>query len=99
MGLDALLTGLAGRPVTAAQPAATLPDFTGDDYGEPEGAVLALVLANREQLADIEQTVQVASAGSGNRKLLARIIEYLSVARCCPSRMVLLRNVPGTVQA
>ena len=64
------------------------PDFTGDDYGELEAAVLALVPTNPEQLADFEQTVQAASADSGKRKLLARIIEFLPyrarVARLAP---------------
>lgn len=59
------------------QPSALLPDFTGDDYSALEAAVLALVPTDPEELADIEQVVESASADPENRKLLAKIIERL----------------------
>lgn len=58
-------------------PAVLLPDFTGDDYSALETTVLALVPTSPEQLADIEQAVEAASADPENRKLLARITDRL----------------------
>jgi hypothetical protein len=67
------------------RPTALLPDFTGDDYSALEAAVLALVPTDPEQLADIEQVVEAASADPENRKLVAKITERL------PSRAQLAR--------
>jgi hypothetical protein len=72
------------------RPAALLPDFTGDDYGALEAAVLTLIPAS-EQLADIEQAVEAASADPENHKLLARIAERL------PNRTQLARLTPWAI--
>jgi len=73
------------------RPTVLLPDFTGDDYSALETAVLALVPTNPEQLADIEQAVEAASADPENRKLLARITDRL------PSRTQLAGLTPWAV--
>ena len=67
-----------------------LPDFTGDDWGALEAAVLDLI-PRPEQLADIEQAVEVASADPESRKLLARITERL------PSRAQVAKLTPWAV--
>jgi hypothetical protein len=54
------------------RPAVLLPDFSGDDYSALEDAVLALVPTNPEQLADIEQVLEAASANPGPRASTAR---------------------------
>jgi hypothetical protein len=73
------------------RPTTLLPDFTGDDYSALEAAVLALVPTDPEQLADIEQVVEAASADPENRKLVAKITERL------PSRAHLVRLSPWAV--
>ena len=73
------------------RPTVLLPDFTGDDYSALETSVLALIPANPEQLADIEQAVEAASADPKNRKLLARITDRL------PSRTQVIGITPWAV--
>jgi hypothetical protein len=73
------------------RPAVLLPDFTGDDYSALETSVLALVPTTPEQLADIEQAVEAASADPENRELLARITDRL------PSRTQLAGLTPWAV--
>jgi len=60
-----------------SRPVVLVPDFTGDDYTALVAAVLALSPTTPEQLADIEQAVEAASADPENRKLVARITERL----------------------
>lgn len=74
-----------------SRPAVLLPDFTGDDYSGFETTVLALVPTDPEQLADIEQAVEAASADPANRKLLAWIADRL------PSRTQLAGLAPWAV--
>jgi hypothetical protein len=67
------------------------PDFTGDDCSALEATVLALFPRKPEELADMEQAVEVASADPENRKLVARITERL------PSRAQVAEVTPWAV--
>jgi hypothetical protein len=71
-----------------SRPMALLPDFTGDDHGTLEAAVLALIPTTSEQFANVEQAVEEASADPENRELVARISARLprhaQVARLTP---------------
>ena len=84
--MDAMLASF-GQP----RPTVLLPDLTGDDYSALETTVLALVPTNPEQLADIEQAVEVASADPENRRLLVRITDRL------PSRTQLAGLTPWAI--
>jgi hypothetical protein len=84
--MDAILTSF-----TQSQIPVLLPDFTGDDYSSLEAAVLALVPTKPEELADLEQVVEAASADPENRKLVAGITDRL------PSRAQVVKLTPWAV--
>lgn len=73
------------------RPTVLLPDFTGKDYRALERAVLALIPTKPEELADMEQAVEAASADPESRKLIARITERL------PSRAQVAKLTPWAV--
>ena len=73
------------------RPMVLLPDFTGNDYRALEHAVLALIPTKPEELADVEQAVETASADPESRKLVARITERL------PSRAQVAKLTPWAV--
>jgi hypothetical protein len=62
--------------IDRSRPTVLLPDFSRDDYTALETAILALI-PRPEQLADVEQAVEAASADPENRKLVARITDRL----------------------
>ena len=62
--------------IDRSRPTVLFPDFSGDDYTALETAILTLI-PRPEQLADLEQAVEVASADPENRKLVARITDRL----------------------
>lgn len=67
-----------------------LPHFTGDNYKALERTILVLA-PKPEELAEVEQAVEAASADPENRKLVARIAERL------PSRAQVAKMTPWAV--
>jgi hypothetical protein len=66
------------------------PDFTRDNYSALQDSIQALI-SKPEELAEVEQAVEAASADPESRKLVARITERL------PSRAQVAKLTPWAV--